>query len=180
MELNDENRMFKIASYVGKAHIEKLKFYSKKYKLPISRLIAIAVDNEIFDCNLDTEMPFYWNTKIPENDFVENTYADEAGKLVKFLKMDSRGMSLDILLVLRHEVGIPDKEKLLLALRECLDHNLLEAFNAPKSVKYGKEFPEVTLYRLKTSNPKVTKKVRRTDAQEYAEMLRLKKKFGEV
>lgn len=172
----EENRMLRVASYVGKAQMDKLKFYSKKYKLPVSRLIAIAIDNEIFECNLETEMPFYWNNKLPENDFVPNSYADQAGKLVKFLKLDSRGMSLDILLVLRHEIGIPNKEHVLYALKECLNNNLIEVFKAPESVKYGKEFPAITLYRIKSSSPGVQKKIRKK-VDDFAKYQKLKKKF---
>lgn len=173
---NADKKMSSVTGFFGQDIKKKLEFYSKKYKLPMSRLIAIAVDNELAALSLEDEyMPFYWDMKLPAFDsFPDLQYADEAGRLVKYMKRDSRGMSLDLLLVLRHDIGIPDRDRLKFGLVEALRKNLIEVFENPASVKYENVRE---LYRLKQNNP-ITKKKRVKKETEKELFLKLQKKYG--
>lgn len=173
MSRGDERRTVEVKAFISNKHVEKLKFYAKRHKMPMSRLIGIAIDNEMFDSNLDEKIPFQLNTKLPDSDYIEYTFAHDASKIVRFLKGLKVGMSLDLLIILRHDMNIPDKSIFLEAFRECLEQNMVEFYDAPRSVKYPEE---TILYRLKTNNPTVLKKVRKkiSDFEKYQ---KLKKKF---
>jgi hypothetical protein len=87
----------------------------KKMNIPISRLITIALENE-----LNKEKPFTYDLTIPTDEFVEYAYIDEAGKIITFLMKYKKGLSLQFLALNRNEMGIPDIQTFLYAFRECL------------------------------------------------------------
>lgn len=175
--VRDEKRLIQITGYIGKKQMEKLMYYSKSLQLPLTRLIGMAVDNELYE----KEDPFNWDFTIPEDDYVEYAFADEAGKILNFLKSLPNGLSKDQLLILRHDMDIPDKTAFMLAFRECLEKNMIEAYVAPKSVKYNNSFGDVILYRLISTSPSANKKVRkkvREELSDLAQYEKLKKKLG--
>lgn len=168
--MSTNETMTKVTSFVGHYMRGKLVYYSHLYKLPISRIIAIAIDNE-----LAREKPFELDTKMPTDDFVEHAYIDQAGALLDFMK-GREGFSIDQLLILRNDIGIPDKSVLLLALRECLAKEFVEEFK-PTRHRFGTPSEDrATYYRLKTEAPIEKKRVRKK-ATRFERYQKLKAEF---
>lgn len=105
-----------------------LKAKSDKDRIPVSKLITIAVDNE-----MDVDTPFYYPAIVPTTPYVESAYVDEAGKLYSFLEKVEYGIGLEHLLLCRRDIGIEDKSTLLLAYRELLKNDLVEEFYPDRS-----------------------------------------------
>lgn len=168
-----EQKSVKIQAFISHALAKQLQYYSKRHELPMSRLVAIALDNEIYDN--EENIPFKWDYTLPKGEYAEYAFAEEAGRILTFMKNDEKGMSLDFLLTLRHDIGIKDKKVFLAAFNECLEKEMIEVFDMPETVKRVK-FSSSVVYRLKSNNPKVTKKIRKklSDRDKYE---RLKKRF---
>ena len=165
----DDKHMIKLQTFVGKTQYEQLKFRSEVSKLPMSRLIAIAIDYE-----LQKEKPFEWDMKIPGGEYLEFTYADEAGKIVNYMRtLGSKGMSLDLLLLLRADMGIKDKNTFMQGFRECLEKKVVEPY-VTNDLKYK---TDTIFYRVAGLSPLETKKVSK-EVREYKAYLRLQKKYG--
>jgi hypothetical protein len=111
----------KYSAMLSKYHGEKLNAHSLKTNIPLSRLICIAIDNE-----LGREKPFEFDTTLPNEEIEDHAYADEGGRILKFLKMVQAGLSLDVLVLLRHDMGIPDKHIFLLTFGDLLRLGLVE------------------------------------------------------
>lgn len=170
----DERRLIPVSSYVSKVHMDKLKKYSEDLQLPISRLIGMAIDDELFE----KKYPFNWEFDLDDSEeYIEYAYADEAGRIVNFLKGLPNGLSKDQLMIVRHDMNIPDKKTFMLAFRELLEKEQIESYVAPKSVKYPTKWDTI-LYRVVSNSPKLNAKTRK-EIKEYATLQRLKKKFGE-
>jgi len=172
MKPKSDTRCKKIEGYIGLEAEKKLLNFAKMYKLTKSRLVAIAINNE-----LDKETPFKVDFTLPEG-IIEFSYAHEAGKIVTYMKGLRNGMSLDLLYVLRHDIGVPDADKFLAGFAECLQKEMLESYVAPANVKYTNSH-DTTLYRLKLNNPVVRKKVMKK-ASKYEQYQKLKKEFGDA
>lgn len=153
---------------LSQKQMEILRAMAKMHDLPMSRLIAIAIDNE-----LQKDKPFKINLTIPDIEIIENSYAHEAQLIIKFIKSSKLGLSIDMLYTLRHDIGIDNAEILLLALKECLNHKLLEAVKAPESVTYKLG---TIVYRVKTDTPQARKKIR-TEIEDYEKIQKLMKKL---
>lgn len=159
----------RVQGWLSLNHSSALDKFSKMYGLPISRLLAIAIENE-----MNKDAPFKISLQLPDTgEYVENSFADEAGKIVKFMKTLRSGISLDFLYILRHDFKIPDSSAFLGGFKECLDHDLIESYGAPATSKAVKDS---ILYRLKSNTPIVNKKIRR-EVKDHTQYLRLKKKF---
>lgn len=99
-----------------------LKDYSEQRRLPATRLVAYAIDNEL-DCNPSFNYP----TIAPAMPYVPNAYAEEAGLILDFLKKHFKnGMGLDLLTLLRRDIGVPNKNTFLLGIRELQEAKLIE------------------------------------------------------
>ncbi len=166
----DETNAKRVQSWISFEHNKILERFSKMYKLPISRLVAIAIENEIA-----TKKPFSIDFSFPI-DTVENAYANEAGKICKFMKTLRTGITLDFLYVLRHDFGVPERDEFLAGFNECIKNNLLESYDAPLT---SKNMNGAILYRIKTNTPKVNK-AKRKDASDYEKYLKLKNKFDKT
>lgn len=118
-------------SYIGRATYKVLEEISQRRKLPISRLIAIAVDNE-----LDSPNPFFYPFEMPQNAFIENAYIEEAQKIVRLLEHFEQGIGPEALLLLRRETGIPSKEAFMLAFRELLEAKIIVECPVPQKAKF--------------------------------------------
>jgi hypothetical protein len=91
-----------------------LKEHNMRTGIPISTLVAIALDNE-----LDQAEPFRYSCKCPNVPYVEYAYQNEAGKIFQFLQQhDGKGFDLETLVLLRRDIGIAERDRFLLALRE--------------------------------------------------------------
>jgi len=124
----DDKKMIKFQVFFSKKHEEQLRYYAKRHGLPMSQLVAMAIDNELFEQK--ERIPFKWNLKFSDDQFEEYTWANEAGKIMNFLKdLQYTGMSLTQLLICRHDFGVPDKEVVKNALKELLDKEMIEEFS---------------------------------------------------
>ena len=97
---------------------------ARNLNLPLTRAIAIAVDNE-----LETAKPF--DFPIPNVDdipYVEDEYYQEGGEIEKYIiKNWSNGIGIEMLLLCRKDFNIPDKTHVVLAVRELMKkHRLSE------------------------------------------------------
>lgn len=172
-----EKKDFKMVSmtfYTSKHFYEKLREYSFSVEMPTSRIIASLIDNAIM-----RKVPFEYDLTLPsKDDILEHAYAEEGSILLNYFKSLNVGMGLDQLVMLRHDVGIPDKEILLTVFRECLDNNLIEGFTPPK--KPGRApFPEgYKYYRSVQRKARKSKVRRRNNDDDFAQYLKLKRKFS--
>lgn len=99
---------------------------SSESGVPISRLCAIAIDNE-----LDVEEPFHYPTELPE-EYQEYAHADEAGKIMRYLQRFPLGTGRDTLMLCRRDIGIKTREGVMAGLRELLETGVVEEFYSPK------------------------------------------------
>ena len=178
MKSKDDRKMIPVKAFIGLNHMEKLVYWSKIKKLPMSRLIAIALDKEF-----DEVDPFLYDCSLPSEEFEEYAYADQAGKILRYLKDQSVGMSIEMLTLLRADYGVPDKSEMLAGLKECVDKDLIESYVAPKSVKYNNSFGDVTLYRLRSTAPEMKKKVKSKltkEMRDFATYERVRKQIGKL
>lgn len=150
----------------------KLDAYVKATGFSKSRLVGIAVFNE-----LRRENPFEWDTTFPEDDdVVEYAYLDQAGRIMNFFKTQIRPIPLDFLLLIREDLGIPDRYEFLMGLKECLDKKMVIRSVSKKS-KYYKD--GTVLYGTKEQKTSNFKKVLK-NANEYDKYKKLEKKFKDV
>lgn len=160
-----------LSTALSNYHAEKLQYHSSDRGLPLSRLIAFAVDNE-----LAKEKPFAnFPRSIPDEEHEEYAYADQAGKILQFLK-GTGGLSLDMLIVLRHDIGVPDISDFLAAFKECIDKKFVEAYTPHRAGRYFETKNNYVYYRLKGKAPLAERRKRR-EASEYAKHLKLKAKY---
>jgi hypothetical protein len=171
--MNDESKMQKLQTWVSKHVKGALMFRSMNNKIPISRLIAIALEHE-----LEREKPFEFDVTLPDEEYVEFAYADEAGRIMSYLRGDIQGFGLDMLCLLRHDIGIPDKQTFLLAFRELVNKEMVEAYKPTRKPLAYTDHPEgYVMYRLKGENVPERRKKRR-EANEFERFKRLEKKYG--
>lgn len=88
---------------------------SAETMLPLSRLVAYAVDNE-----RDSTTPFHYPCIDPQTVYVPHAYTEEAQKIHQFLTRFGGGLSRDNLVLFRRALGIANKSVILLAIRELL------------------------------------------------------------
>lgn len=103
------------------ATVEKLKEFNRATGIPFSRLIAIAIDNEF-----DSTTPFNYPIPWPETEYVEGDYMDEAVKIYNYMKNTFKGpIGYDMLLLLRLDIGVEDKKRMMGGVRELLEKNMI-------------------------------------------------------
>lgn len=110
---------------------KRLKEISRMKGMPMSRLLAIAMDNE-----LDQEEPFRYVCDIPDDDYVEYEHAHAAGKLLEWLLKMPTGAGVDMMLLARRDIGIFSRESVLRGLRELIEKKMVEAIR-PSRAKFG-------------------------------------------
>lgn len=121
------NALVKVPTMIPEKTLEFLKEYSAAEKISVSRLIAIAIDNE-----MDCSPMFKYFTEIPiDPPYVEGAYHDQAVKLYRYLQKFSYGLSIDMIVLARREFGLLDRQEALLALRELLEKGLAEITKSP-------------------------------------------------
>lgn len=114
--------------YVPLSLYNILKSYSMAKEMPMRRLIAYAIDNEVTERDTEAfDYPCPW----PESVFVDGAYVEEASRILRYL--DNFGAkSVDQLVMARREIGVPDKEKMMLGIRELLTKKSLVEKVRPK------------------------------------------------
>lgn len=121
-----------------------LKLKSEESGLPISRLIAIAIDNE-----LDSPSPFTYLCSWPINEYIEYAYVEEAQKIYQYLLKFPSGIGRDLLMLHRRDIGVTNRNDLMLALRELLEKDMIEEIPVPKNAKFKKYKKDYKYIRLK-------------------------------
>lgn len=150
----DPNDAFeRVVIYVPKGTAALLRQASADLETPMSRLAAIAIDNE-----LDAHAPFNYPCPMPEAPYVEYAYATEGGKIMRFLEHFPQGTSLDTLMLCRRDMGIESRAEFMLGYRELLEKNMVEMFRPMKTkFAYGSDYFRV---RPVGVDPKVIQKKR--------------------
>jgi hypothetical protein len=140
---NPEDESFQsITVYLPKSVYCILKAKSDQTNLPLSRLVAYAVDNE-----LACGEPFRYDTALLDKPYVQDAYSEEANKIYKFLEKTEKsavGIGRDLLMLARRDIGIMNKDEFLLALRELYECDVIE--EVKPSNKTFKKYDE--MYRL--------------------------------
>lgn len=171
----DDRNMDEFQVYVSKTQGQEIRRIAKKLNLPYGRLISYAIENE-----LKEENPFEVDLTLPDN-LVHDAYAQEAGKILGYMKKLRTGMSLDLLYIARHDFGVYEKDAFLGGFKQCLDTEVIEAYVQDASIiKIGGVTGDIVKYRAKTNNPVIRKKMMKkakTKDQEFAEYQKLRKKF---
>ena len=163
----------KISASLSPSTYEKVMKLVREKKRPISRLIGIALDNE-----LNRENPFEFNADIPEEEHAEYSFTNEGGKILEFIGTHE-GFGLDLLLLCREDIGVPEKERFLAAFKEIANKDLIEPYknlaaNIRTKVPYEEDYVVWRLAKdLKPQKVKLTKK----RATEYEQYQKLKKRF---
>lgn len=110
-----------IKAYIPPMIHAKLKDASRLQGLPMSRLMAIALDNEF-----DQEMPFHYPTDLLDEPYEEYAYVNEANKILDYLCKFRNGIGRDALLLSRRDLGIEKREDILRGLRELYEKDMIE------------------------------------------------------
>lgn len=98
----------------------RLRDQSRLLGLPMSRLIAIAIDNE-----LDQECPFAYDTSLPESD-EEYNYVSEITTILDYICRYPKGIGRDHLCLARHDFGIESRSTVLGVVKQLLEKGMVE------------------------------------------------------
>lgn len=128
-----------IISYMPRSSYTIVRDASEDLRIPVSRLIALALDNE-----LDSLSPFSYPCPVPEAVPGAHRYAEEAGRLLAFIKKFPNGVDLPGLVLCRRELDIPDRHILLAAYAELMADKLIEEFKPQRGYfNYGSKYRRV-------------------------------------
>lgn len=137
--------------YIPRSLSAILQAKSTQFQKPSSKLICIALDNE-----LEVENAFYYPAELPTSPFIADAYANEAGNIFRFLEKVKSGLSLDHLVMARRDMSIQSKDVFLLAFRELVESGMIEDFY-PDKAKF--KYPEhVRFWRVKMATQKTSKR----------------------
>ena len=167
MSIKPEQITLTKSGMLSQESIIKINQISKDRKVAITRLIGYAIDNE-----LSKEIPFQFDYALPVDEYIENAYAVEANKILDYFKTINRGLPLDTLLLIREKIGVPDKQRLLYGMRECLKFNRLIQYKADRNERYAPVADNYFHYML-ADTPKKVKKTK--EEKEYDQYLKLQK-----
>src|SRR5690606_20669044 len=113
--------------------------------LPVPRLLEIAIDNE-----LECTPPFNYQIPWPTEPYKEFEHAVNAKKITDFLVRFRDGLGLEMLLLLRRDIGIPDKKDFMLAFRECVEQKRVKEIRPANTMfKYGPEYRKWVVVKIK-------------------------------
>lgn len=134
----------KLSITVPKEFSDILRKVAHERKLPISRLIWYALDNE-----LDAANAFDYSCPRPTVTYVEFAYRDEAHKIMNFLRKFPEGMTIDMINIMRRQIGVDNRQVVMLALRELLKSGIAVESKTPPKSKYFRNFdPDLSWIRL--------------------------------
>lgn len=160
-----------VSGSISTYYADIIKAHAIEHKMPVSRVVAMIIDNAFEHGN-----PLDYDMSLPvEGTYEENAFAEEGTLFLTFMKTMSNGLGLDMLLTLRHDIGIPSKEIFLAVFAECLRGGLIEECKPPKPRGTAPAHPEGYLYYRMAGYVKPKIVVKR--ARQYDTYLRLKKKF---
>ncbi len=173
MKRHDDLKFQTVTVFFPRSVFKVLTERAEEMGLPVGRLIAIAVDNE-----LDAPVPFNYPCQLPITTYIEHAYVEEAQKIVNYLNTMPNGMGREMLMLARRDIGIPNRDTLMAAYRELLQCGVIEEVNPPARVKF-KGYPAGYKY---TRMVQVDKTVFITSRRKrlHAEMEELKAKMAEL
>ena len=125
---DDKNPFSDIKVYIPKSTHFQLKKISAALNKPVSRLVAIAIDNE-----LDAEKPFNYPTPMPQTLYVKLLHLTNAMKLYDFIKSAPNGITIESLVLCRSMFGITNRNDVMEAYRELLMDELIEEYESVKT-----------------------------------------------
>lgn len=173
-EKKPKQLIYSKGGYITNGGEQALRLLAQERGLALSSLIGYAIDNEF-----EKEFPFQANYSLPDDEYIENAYADEAGKIISFMKSYPTPFWLEKFALLRFDMGIPSKTRFLYGFRECLMTGLVVSFFTEDPNRTRKDEP---YYRLKEIQDEVDKKkkVKRTKEEKmFDDYIRLQKKLKE-
>lgn len=123
--------------FLPKSVMEKIRKKAEETNIKMSRLIALAIDNE-----LDAIIPFTYHCPMPTAPYIECAFQMEAGRVLKYLKDNfDNGTGVESLVICRRDMGIESRETVMFAIRELLEVKMIEVFK-PKGLT-DKIYPKV-------------------------------------
>lgn len=162
--MSNSKRMVKVTMWVSKTHAMKIENAAKRTKLPKSRVATLA-----FDEGLEHNPNLEYDLTLPD-EYVEYAFAHEAGKILDYMKKQDIGLSPDMLFVLRHDIGIADKETLFGAFKELIEKEFIVKAKPPQRMNYT--YPEdYEFYEVKKDKKQKAKDKR------YEKFLKLQREF---
>jgi hypothetical protein len=136
-----------VRAYLPNKTEKMLRHHAQHLGIPMSRLVAIALDNE-----LDTKNPFNYPCNNPKTVYKEYNYAGEAGRILDFLRHFPKGTTRVTLMLCRRDMDIPDRTLFLEALRELLHTDMVEEFTyTGRGSMYDKENLRIRVRNLDTN-----------------------------
>lgn len=97
-------------------------------KQPVSRLVGIAIDNE-----MRSTSPFNYPVEIPTTPaYLESAYIAEAQRMIEFIKKNPIGIDRELLVMSRGDYGIESIEVALLVLRELFMVEMVREVSEPR------------------------------------------------
>jgi hypothetical protein len=144
---NPNDAFEQIKAFIPKQTHSIIRQQAEELGLPMSRLVAIAIDNE-----LDCKTPFNYNVQVPTTPYKAYNFAAEAGRILEFLKCFPKGTNRMTLILCRRDMNIPDRDTFLEALRELLHADIVEEFTSNgRLTKYDRENVKIRIRRLDMS-----------------------------
>lgn len=130
--LPDEKMSREVKVYIPKSLYDSLRTKSEQTKLPMSRLVAFAIDKELDQ----GDKAFSYDVEMPKTVYIEGAYIEEGGKIYRYLVKNGTPLSIDQLVLARREIGILNKTTLLLGIRELIKRTTLVELIAPLNYKF--------------------------------------------
>lgn len=162
LKLND------LRTKVPKHQFERLKNIVSLRHTSMTILLSLMIDKE-----LEKDKPFDFDLTLAGDEVEEYAYAEQASKLIDFMVKYDKPLKMTSLLMLRYDIGIPDRGVFLGAFNELLVKKMIEGKYA-KGVTQG----ELTYKPTGTfaADDKYGKK-KAKKASDFEQYQKLKKKF---
>lgn len=142
---------------ISKTLDEKLLKISEATGVPPQRLLAFQLEG----------IPLV-KYEIPKVDWEEYAYADQAHKIITYLQKYGSDIDLDLLIILRHDIGLPNIDTLLKAFAECIHHKFI--ITKMKIPRFHPDKPPRQVYGLIKNTDTIKNK-------RYTQYLKLKQEF---
>lgn len=135
-----EDPFVRLTAYVPRNIFTIIEIISAEKKIPISRLIAYALYNEVED----SADPFRFDLSLPEDEYIFGKYEHEAELLRQYLMKVPGGIGLDQLIMLKEDIGMSPK-KILLAYMELKESGRIEEYSPKSTFQYDESYKFIRL-----------------------------------
>ena len=174
MEKNEETNswFYSMTVTISETHRKKIIEIAEQRQIPLSRILGGFVDKFIEKpraFNFDFEIP-----ELPKDNLSFEKQADLIFNFMKKKEMD--GIGLDNLILVRHDIGIPEKLVFLYGFKTLLNQNRLSVRIKPEGPKTPKN------YRIYTPKGfrKEKKKLHYTETKAYISHLKQVEKYKKL